>query len=389
MAIQTITQLKTWFRKGLKPLEGQFWDWFDSFWHKEEKIPMTSVDGLNEALNSKGSIETFQTLAQQVNQQFDELKNEMQEDLETVEDLVNFKGHANPVDYILELAVSQDFVSVTVDNYSTAETIEDFVNAINGYPYFELSQSGCLLASVEPSEGIITKVIETADGGFLRLGLNGKKVTKLTGTMRPVTADSSASVSVVSQGMVVETVLVSNDVADITFNNLSCLGDLTLTFEGELNVFSLDIYYDEEVIPEPEYDGQRIIVRSDLHGSDFVYVFQDEVWNEVYIEDGVEVIVKNEDYAGYVKQGDTFDIIGTRPKAHNADEILPARELTVDMENQTIWVHDGETPGGLFATANQAQVDEVNSLLRFCVKSTTQKMGNRRSQCLIFSLQSV
>ena len=54
MAIRSITQLKKWFRRGMYPTESQFADWMESFWHKEEdRIPMSTVDGLPEAINAK------------------------------------------------------------------------------------------------------------------------------------------------------------------------------------------------------------------------------------------------------------------------------------------------------------------------------------------------
>jgi len=43
--------LYNWFTRGLKPAASQFADWFDSYWHKDENIPMDKVDGLIEALN--------------------------------------------------------------------------------------------------------------------------------------------------------------------------------------------------------------------------------------------------------------------------------------------------------------------------------------------------
>ena len=43
-----------WFKRGLKPLEAQFAAWLDSYWHKSEGIPMASVAGLEDALNSIG-----------------------------------------------------------------------------------------------------------------------------------------------------------------------------------------------------------------------------------------------------------------------------------------------------------------------------------------------
>lgn len=45
--------IKSWFKRGLKPLETQFAAWMDSYWHKSELIPTGSVEGLEETLNNK------------------------------------------------------------------------------------------------------------------------------------------------------------------------------------------------------------------------------------------------------------------------------------------------------------------------------------------------
>lgn len=53
MAIRSISQLKAWFKKGAYPTAEQFADWMDSFFHKEETVPIGSVSGLTEQLNGK------------------------------------------------------------------------------------------------------------------------------------------------------------------------------------------------------------------------------------------------------------------------------------------------------------------------------------------------
>lgn len=53
MAKQSLNTLKNWFKTGLKPLQVQFWHWMDSFWHKDEKIPAATIDGLQGLLDSK------------------------------------------------------------------------------------------------------------------------------------------------------------------------------------------------------------------------------------------------------------------------------------------------------------------------------------------------
>lgn len=46
----SLASIKNWFKTGLKPTQSQFWDTWDSFWHKDDLIPQESVDGLADAL---------------------------------------------------------------------------------------------------------------------------------------------------------------------------------------------------------------------------------------------------------------------------------------------------------------------------------------------------
>lgn len=63
MARQTITQLKQWFENGDYPTQQQFWDWMDSYMHKDDIIEMGMVNGLisllqdmNLAIANAGSV---------------------------------------------------------------------------------------------------------------------------------------------------------------------------------------------------------------------------------------------------------------------------------------------------------------------------------------------
>ena len=51
----SLDTMKSWFKKGLYPTESQFASVFDSFWHKDDTIPMTSVQNLTQTLNNKAS----------------------------------------------------------------------------------------------------------------------------------------------------------------------------------------------------------------------------------------------------------------------------------------------------------------------------------------------
>ena len=53
MAKQTINTIKNWFRTGSKPTQAQFWDWLDSFFHKDDNIPSAQVEGLQTLLDAK------------------------------------------------------------------------------------------------------------------------------------------------------------------------------------------------------------------------------------------------------------------------------------------------------------------------------------------------
>ncbi|CAA9201218.1 hypothetical protein FLA105534_03470 [Flavobacterium bizetiae] len=53
MALQTLNTIKQWFKTGLKPTQTQFWDTWDSFRHKYEKVPVKDIEGIDELLLSK------------------------------------------------------------------------------------------------------------------------------------------------------------------------------------------------------------------------------------------------------------------------------------------------------------------------------------------------
>lgn len=55
-----LNTLKNWFKTGLKPTQEQFWEWMDSFFHKEEKIPMAQIEELETTLQNKADAEQLQ-----------------------------------------------------------------------------------------------------------------------------------------------------------------------------------------------------------------------------------------------------------------------------------------------------------------------------------------
>lgn len=52
--------IKNWFLTGLKPTQAQFSATWDSFWHKDEKIPITAIEDIENILNEKADAEALQ-----------------------------------------------------------------------------------------------------------------------------------------------------------------------------------------------------------------------------------------------------------------------------------------------------------------------------------------
>ncbi|MGJ5643194.1 hypothetical protein [Formosa sp. S-31] len=53
MATTPLSTIKNWFKTNLYPTQAQFWATWDSFWHKDEKIPTASVENLETYLSQK------------------------------------------------------------------------------------------------------------------------------------------------------------------------------------------------------------------------------------------------------------------------------------------------------------------------------------------------
>ncbi|MBB6274730.1 hypothetical protein HDF26_005212 [Pedobacter cryoconitis] len=59
MAKQTLNVIKNWFKTGLKPSQLQFWDTWDSFWHKDEIIPAANIENLDKRFDEKADQQAF------------------------------------------------------------------------------------------------------------------------------------------------------------------------------------------------------------------------------------------------------------------------------------------------------------------------------------------
>lgn len=95
MKVASRNQLYEWFKRGLKPLQEHFWEWIFSFWHKDDKIPATSIDGLQEALDDKLDKAELGTsiddAKNELGEYVDEAVGSLTDDIRDVKDLVDTK----------------------------------------------------------------------------------------------------------------------------------------------------------------------------------------------------------------------------------------------------------------------------------------------------------
>ena len=73
--------LKKWFSNFMKPAQEHFAAWIDSYWHKDEQIPMSKIDGLSTAIENTVSAKQLLNHLDDTNAHhalFEELKRQIQ-----------------------------------------------------------------------------------------------------------------------------------------------------------------------------------------------------------------------------------------------------------------------------------------------------------------------
>ncbi|HUH35154.1 MAG TPA: hypothetical protein VL022_04910 [Moheibacter sp.] len=149
MAKTSIAQLKSWFRNGLKPTQAQFWNWMDSYWHKDEKLPMDSISGIDEYFNS-------------VTEGFNQLSNYAQRDAQNLEedDILLWRDLIGTPQF-QEVLRKGNQVELTEDAVIFEATFDD--DSINAYRSATAIGDTFLL---ENKEDNIKESSSTSAGGF-------------------------------------------------------------------------------------------------------------------------------------------------------------------------------------------------------------------------------
>jgi len=90
----SLNTIKNWFKTGLKPTQKQFWDTWDSFWHKDENIPVSNIEGIDNLLNQKANKSVLDDHLDSQNAH-DELFNSKANKQELDNHLEDVEAHAN------------------------------------------------------------------------------------------------------------------------------------------------------------------------------------------------------------------------------------------------------------------------------------------------------
>jgi hypothetical protein len=66
MALVSRATIKSWFTTGLRPIQNNYHDWLDSFFHKDDTIAISNVTGLNAALSGLATTTQIDNLQAQI-----------------------------------------------------------------------------------------------------------------------------------------------------------------------------------------------------------------------------------------------------------------------------------------------------------------------------------
>lgn len=189
MAKVDISTLYNYFRNGTKPPQEYFWNFIDSFWHKDTAIPQSAVSGLVNAMNGKASVNHGHAEYAQ-----SDASNLDAGDLEAWKSKLGIGANGLINDAGLELSQDYEYLGITSENnqadFNSAVT-ETFKNLntqaseaakrikINGNWFFyhkkpgglpDTFQVGDLAADGWVDENCFGKLLEYQGGDPLELG---------------------------------------------------------------------------------------------------------------------------------------------------------------------------------------------------------------------------
>lgn len=252
MAIQALNTIKKWFQTGLKPSQNQFWDTWDSFRHKLEKVPLEDVEELESILNAKAE-----------KSELDEHKNDntAHSELFAAKEDKSQKGIAlgyAPLDEFSKIAYQ--YLEI-VDNLTSGGTTSMLSAEQGVILQNQIDSIRTLLSSDNPKLDTFQKIADTIK--HIQMSLDTILVNDLTtgGATKALTAEMGkqldASKEDKSQKGVADGYVPLNDLAKIASQYLTIINDLTTG--GSESLLSAE----QGIVLQNQIDSINTLIASD------------------------------------------------------------------------------------------------------------------------------
>lgn len=176
-----ISTLRRWFSNFMKPNQEHFWAIFDSFFHKSEKIPMTSVEGLESAIQGTVTAEQLQshlTDSQAHNELFDKKVDKEAGKTLTSNDYTNEEKHTNQVNAqkrVVGLTVTGDVDKIITITFADSTVLQAPFTDNNTLPE-NLADIKLNSLNFNHQTGVLTGL--RSDGQQLTVNLDGRYALK-------------------------------------------------------------------------------------------------------------------------------------------------------------------------------------------------------------------
>ena len=179
--ITPLSTLKRWFSNFMKPNQEHFWAIFDSFFHKSEKIPMTSIEGLENAIQGTATAEQLQshlTDSQAHKELFDKKVDKEAGKTLTSNDYTNEEKHTNQVNAlkrVVGLTVTGDVDKIITITFADSTVLQAPFTDNNTLPE-NLADIKLNSLNFNHQTGVLTGL--RSDGQQLTVNLDGRYALK-------------------------------------------------------------------------------------------------------------------------------------------------------------------------------------------------------------------
>lgn len=168
--------LTGWFVKGAKPLASQFAAWINSFWHKDDLIPVSSIEGLQEEFDKKAETSTVQTITQNVTSVANRVTNvegSVTNLQRQITDLETINKRSYTIDFNTDSELSQDsnlLGSITINRILT-QNVSSLYLSYGSVVRQSVPTSGTVSLQIPDGTILIWEIVRATDGELACVGI--------------------------------------------------------------------------------------------------------------------------------------------------------------------------------------------------------------------------